>query len=283
MADLPISSATTLTHSTIASGDLFPVLDISAASGSKGSKITLTELTTAVNATLLGQANTFTLGQTINAGTVKVSTPILAGTQTWNDGAVAFTALDVNVTDNASAAASLLMNLRVGGTSKFSVTKAGAISAAGINLNFADLTFGNTANFYSAVYSGGTFANLYGYGALFLNNGQTVLTSNGNLLNFGTDSATPATQTVGGQRGLGTNITGGVLNIGTPGTGTGVAGVINLQSHAAGSTGTALGTLVNVLSIISPGVVRITGIPTSSAGLSSGDIYSNAGVLTIVP
>ena len=131
MADLPISSATALTHSTIASGDLFPVLDISAASGSKGSKITLTELTTAVNATLLGQANTFTLGQTINAGTVTVSTPILAGTQTWNDGAVAFTALDVNVTNTASAAGSLLMNLRVGGSSVFGVTTAGDITNNG--------------------------------------------------------------------------------------------------------------------------------------------------------
>lgn len=29
--------------------------------------------------------------------------------------------------------------------------------------------------------------------------------------------------------------------------------------------------------------LRIVGLPTSAAGLSSGDIYSNAGILTIVP
>ena len=44
MADLPISSAATIDHTTIATGDLFPVVDISAASGSRGSKITLAEL-----------------------------------------------------------------------------------------------------------------------------------------------------------------------------------------------------------------------------------------------
>jgi hypothetical protein len=29
--------------------------------------------------------------------------------------------------------------------------------------------------------------------------------------------------------------------------------------------------------------LRIVGLPTSAAGLSSGDIYSNLGILTIVP
>lgn len=34
---------------------------------------------------------------------------------------------------------------------------------------------------------------------------------------------------------------------------------------------------------VSSGKFNITGIPTSSSGLSSGDVYSNAGILTIVP
>lgn len=45
---------------------------------------------------------------------------------TWNNGATTFTAIKMNVTDTASAAASLLMDLQVGGTSKFAVTKGGA-------------------------------------------------------------------------------------------------------------------------------------------------------------
>lgn len=45
---LPISSAVSLNASTLASGDLLPVLDVSASAGSKGSNITATELATAL-------------------------------------------------------------------------------------------------------------------------------------------------------------------------------------------------------------------------------------------
>lgn len=48
---------------------------------------------------------------------------------TWNAGATTFTAIKMNVTNTASASASLLMDLQVGGTSKFAVTKAGAVKA----------------------------------------------------------------------------------------------------------------------------------------------------------
>jgi len=44
MADLTIANAATLTGANVASGDLFPVLDVSAAAGSQGSKITRDEL-----------------------------------------------------------------------------------------------------------------------------------------------------------------------------------------------------------------------------------------------
>lgn len=42
---------------------------------------------------------------------------------TWNDAGTTFTAIKMNVTDTSSAAASLLMDLQVGGTSKFKVSK----------------------------------------------------------------------------------------------------------------------------------------------------------------
>jgi hypothetical protein len=50
---------------------------------------------------------------------------------TWNASGTTFTAIKMNVTDTASAAASLLMDLQVGGTSKFSVTKAGTTTFSG--------------------------------------------------------------------------------------------------------------------------------------------------------
>ncbi len=73
---------------------------------------------------------------TITGGTVTVSTPFLQATQSWNAAGVTFTGMKVNVTDTASASGSLLQDLQVGGVSKFSITKAGAVTAAS-NLSVA--------------------------------------------------------------------------------------------------------------------------------------------------
>jgi hypothetical protein len=48
---------------------------------------------------------------------------------TWNNGATTFTAIKMNVTDTASSASSLLMDLQVGGVSQLSVSKAGTAVA----------------------------------------------------------------------------------------------------------------------------------------------------------
>jgi hypothetical protein len=64
-----------------------------------------------------------------SSGTLTTSQPLQL-TQTWNAGGVTFTGLGVNITDTASAAASLLMDLQVGGTSKLNVNKGGGIASA---------------------------------------------------------------------------------------------------------------------------------------------------------
>lgn len=61
-------------------------------------------------------------------GTVTASAPVLDISQTWNNAGVNFTAAKVNVTNTASADASLLLDLQLDGTSKFSVAKDGAIN-----------------------------------------------------------------------------------------------------------------------------------------------------------
>lgn len=78
----------------------------------------------------LAADNTFTGQNTFNIGTITASKPFTIS-QTWNNGAVAFSALLVDVTDTASAAGSFLTRLAVGGADKFYVTKAGAAYAAG--------------------------------------------------------------------------------------------------------------------------------------------------------
>ena len=62
-------------------------------------------------------------GATFAAGTITDSQPLTL-TQTWNNAATTFKAIDLNVTDTASNAASLLMDLQVGGVRRFFVKKA---------------------------------------------------------------------------------------------------------------------------------------------------------------
>lgn len=74
-------------------------------------------------------------GIVINTAIQTTSQPVLDLAQTWNAAGVTFTGLTLTVTDTASAAASLLLNLLVGASSKFKVDKTGAGTfAAGLTI-----------------------------------------------------------------------------------------------------------------------------------------------------
>ena len=82
--------------------------------------------------------------------------PIYALTDTWNAASTTFTGIQLNVTDTASAAGSMLIDLQVGGASRFNVNKNGsgifsantfapnflASSGVSLNANAAVLRFG---------------------------------------------------------------------------------------------------------------------------------------------
>lgn len=57
-------------------------------------------------------------GGTLTGGTVTVSNPVLMVTQTWNNAAVAFNALNVDITNTASAIQSTFATFRRGGTNR---------------------------------------------------------------------------------------------------------------------------------------------------------------------
>jgi len=76
-------------------------------------------------------------------------------TDTWNNGATAFDAIKMNVTDSASDAAAKLLNLQVGGTPKFTVDKDGDVVAAGTLGVTGDVAV-NTDKFTVAASSGNT-------------------------------------------------------------------------------------------------------------------------------
>lgn len=78
-------------------------------------------------------------------------------TQTWNAIGTTFTGIKLNVTDSASAAASLLMDLQVGAASKFSVSKGGAgtlsasLAIGGATIGTNALAVTGTGNISSAL------------------------------------------------------------------------------------------------------------------------------------
>lgn len=76
----------------------------------------------------LGSTNIAALANiALNSGTITGSSPLVFN-QTWNNAATTFTGIQSNITDTASNAASLLMDLQVGGVSKFTVHKGGAVT-----------------------------------------------------------------------------------------------------------------------------------------------------------
>lgn len=90
-------------------------------------EIPVVQSATTVKATVQ-QLNTAITGSAVmRTATVTTSNPLLDLAQTWNAGAVTFTALKLAVTSTASAAASLLLDMTVGGTSVFSITKGGVL------------------------------------------------------------------------------------------------------------------------------------------------------------
>lgn len=82
-------------------------------------------------ATIAGAIISLTGGYIVAHGTITTDAQAWSSTATWNAAGVTFTHLKANVTDTASAAASLLIDLQVGGTSQFKVSKAGLGTFAG--------------------------------------------------------------------------------------------------------------------------------------------------------
>jgi hypothetical protein len=114
------------------------------------------------------------------AGTVTSNSPILRGTQTWNSSGTTFSAATINVTDTASAATSKLLDLQVGGLSKFSVDKTGKVTGDGSGLtNIAGALSGLTSGYLTK----STSSNTIGNSALFESGG-----------NLGIGTATPASK-----------------------------------------------------------------------------------------
>lgn len=102
--------------------------------------------------------DTMTGQMTVAQGSITTSAPF-TWTQTWNSGAVTFTALKVDVTNTASASSSLLADFQVGGASKFAISKDGkTVVDAGSNETVATFTNSYGQPWSIAVGNGNQFA-----------------------------------------------------------------------------------------------------------------------------
>lgn len=149
-------------------------------------------------------------GVTITGGTTTTNTnPLLSMTRTWNSGGVTFTAIKLVVTDTASAAASLLMDLQTGSGSQFKIDKNGIVTIAGAvvasSAQGINLPNGSPGNVALALGSGGNngffllSANKIGVAAngslqYRLGDDGLQLTQNALWLGWGTTAGTPEMQ-----------------------------------------------------------------------------------------
>lgn len=156
---------------------------------------------------------------------------------TWNAGATTFTAIKMDVTDSASASGSLLMDLQVGGTSRFSVGKgAGAIFGSNL-LELLNTTNAQTFNLYNTY----TDASNYERGFMKWNSDVLEIGTEG----LGTGAVTPRALSflIGGSNRFSINSAGNIA-LGSSATSTGSSGgstSIGRVSVASGAYSVAIG------------------------------------------
>ena len=142
------------------------------------------------NAALNALGNFSSRKATLTSGTVTANEPALDITQTWNATASAFTAVKLNVTNTLSSTSSLLMDLQVGATSKFTVDyEGGILIAKGGNYNNVAIAFG-TLN--TGIYGGSSGLNVEIDGAVPLKITSSTVSSHGT---FALGSASGAADT----------------------------------------------------------------------------------------
>lgn len=193
---------------------------------------------------------------------------IFGMTDTWNAGGTTFTAIGMNVTDTASAAASLLIDLQVGGVSQFRVSKGGRITAQTLTLGLGGQTTvaDNTALGFQALNSASlTGSNNVGVGYRALLN-NTTGSENGAIGRGALQSNTTGSSNISvGVDALFSNTTGG-SNI--------AMGTYALLSNTTGGSNSALGR--DALR------ANTTGGDNTGVGEQAGDVITTGARNTIV-
>jgi hypothetical protein len=245
---------------------------------------------------------------TLGGATVTTDAPVLDLSQTWNDAAVTFTGLKLNVTDTASAAGSNLLNLQVGGVNRVAVRKNGTVISSGPDFPSNLVTFGSTSNSGIWLDGAGQLAhrqsgttNIFTANGIFniistgsfrwstspgISAGDLVLSRRAaaNLQLGAADAAAPVAQTLSVQSVVaGTTDTAGAnLTIaGSQGTGTGAGGSIVFRVAPAGASGTAQNSLATFAEMTSARALNIYKTYTDASNYERGFARWNGNVFEV--
>lgn len=223
---------------------------------------------------------------TVGGKTVATSQPVLDLSQTWNNAGITFTGIKFNVTDEASAAGSLLLDLDVGGVSRFSVDKLG-----GVTIN-SHLQMLGSSKIYGPSFSinvGGTTAGSNGWITLASSSVVRVAINSAGVA-VGNDKAIGWSSSSAASTATGLSLSRDADNI------------LAQRNGAAAQTSRIYGTYTDVsnyrrlTSTMSTGgvaeikpegagtgatgnVLYISGLPTSNPG--PGILWNNAGVVNV--
>jgi hypothetical protein len=213
--------------------------------------------------------------------TITASQPLIDVSQTWNNAAVTFTGAKLNITDTASNAASLLMDLGTGGgsfVSKFKVDKVGSVTLGAGSSASISILAGDTILFQGFGSGFGTQpVRILPAGGIALGPAQEVTLrrrTTANLQLGVADAAAPVAQTLSVQGVVAgtTNTAGANFTItGSQGTGSGAGGSIIFQVAPANGGGgaTVQNPLATALTIASTNTATFAGVIVASSGLSS--------------
>jgi hypothetical protein len=224
-------------------------------------------------------------------------------TQTWNAGGVTFTGVKLNVTDTASAADSLVMDLQVAGSSKMRVSKTdgtvmfGANSAGwGASVSGTTVTFGRVASSTAIGTASWGFAN-NNAGDSYTVTGSiaigTAVTARDLILyrdapavlqlgaDTSTNGATAVAQRIKGPDASGTTSTGGSMTI-AGGTGTSAGGAVILATSATTGAPAAALTVNNnaVATFAKPPVLPVYTVATLPATAAAGMVQGAIAIVT---
>lgn len=220
--------------------------------------------------------------------------PIYALVDTWDAAGTTFKGIALNVTDTASAAGSLLIDLQIGGASQFSVTKAGVITngtlalskVTGLGTGVATALAINTGSAGGVVTTGSapTFGRVLANTLTIGLGGQTTVATNTAL---GFEALNSASLTGGSNVGVGYL----AMKLNTTGANNSATGTGALESNTTGNFNSAFGYAALVLNTTGTGNTAVgrdalfnntTGSNNTAVGDDAGDVITTGARNTII-